>query len=369
MAEAIESAWQAGDAVLPLPPDENAARRLLDRTRPHLLRGAGGDRPLPSASPLDDDVVLVVGTSGTTTRPRAVELTAAALEASTRAGLQRIGAQPGDRWLACLPLHHVAGVLVLERARTLGTEPIVHASFDPDEVARSPATHVSLVPTMLVRLLDRRLELGARRVLLGGAPASAQLLQRAALAGVAVTVTYGMTETSGGCVYDGLPLDGVNVEIVEPDEAGVGRVAISGQVVASGYRLGRRFDGAFMSQDLGRWNDDGRLEVVGRADDVILTGGVNVPAAGVAAVLAEHPAVAEVTVHGVADDVWGERVVAVVVPNDPARPPTLEELRVHVRRQLPAEAAPRELAVVDELPRTTLGKIRRPQPPETDPPT
>ncbi len=193
-------------------------------------------------------------------------------------------------------------------------------------------------------------------MLLGGAAAPAGLLAAAREAGVRVVTTYGMSETSGGCVYDGRPLPGVRVEVGE-------RIRLSGPVVARGYRLrpdltAEVFDGdAFTTADVGRWDDD-RLVVLGRADDLVVTGGEKVAPAAVEAVLGEHPAVADVAVVGVPDEEWGARVVAVVVLR-PGASLTLEQARAHVAAGLPRAAAPRELRVVGALPLLASGKIDR----------
>lgn len=367
----LEDAWERGEAVLPLPsswPDE-VVGSVLDELRPTAVRTGAGDVPLAGGEPVAAEVALVVTTSGATGRPKGVELTDGALEHAVGASLGRLGAAAGDRWLCCLPRHHIAGVLVLLRARASGTEPIVHPWFDPERIAtETRATHVSLVPTMLGRLLDAGVDLGRFvSILLGGAPARAELLERAADAGARVITTYGMTETCGGCVYDGVPIDGVEVELraheASPDG---GRIAVRGPTVMRGYRRRPELtlevlgDGWLTTPDLGRWDEDGRLEVTGRVDDVIVTGGENVSGSRVARLLAEHPKVAEAAVHGRPDAGWGEVVVAMCVATDPADPPRLDELRAHVTAAAPTYAAPRELVLVEALPRTALGKVRRP---------
>ncbi|MBW3576808.1 MAG: AMP-binding protein [Actinobacteria bacterium] len=352
----MQRSWAGGDALLPLPaaaPDEVVAG-ILAALRPAVLRGDDGDVSLPDPVPVAADTALVVTTSGTTGPPKGVELTHQALTAAVGASLDRLESAPGDRWLCCLPLHHVAGILVLLRAWQAGTEPIVHAGFDPAEVGSADAaTHIALVPTMLHRLLDARVDVGRfRRVLVGGAKPGRRLRERAGGAGAPVTVSYGMTETCGGCVYDGVPLDGVEVR-VDAD----GCIAIRGPVVMRRYR-GRPdltaavldADGWLRTADLGRWTDDGRLEVLGRGDDVIVTGGEKVAAGQLAALLCAHPRVADAAVVGRADLEWGERVVAYCVAADPLDPPTLEELRDFVAAQAPRHAPPRELRLVDDLP-------------------
>lgn len=353
-----------GPAIAPLDPALPASRlRLLirelapdavhtpDGIRP--VAGAGG--PPPGAAP---GTAVVIVTSGSTGQPKAVELSAAALRHSARASLARIGAAPGERWLCCLPVSHVAGIQVLVRSLLAGAAPVITERADAALVASSGCAHVSLVPTQLRRLLDAGADLRAfRTILLGGAAAPARLLADARQAGARVITTYGMSETCGGCVYDGLPLDGVQVA-AGPD----GLIRIAGPVLFSGYRLAPARtaaavrDGWFTTADLGSVSAGGRVRVRGRADDVINTGGEKVVAAEVAAVLETCAAVREAAVVGRPDEEWGERVTAVVVPADPASPPDLGMLRAHVRRALPANAAPRELVLTDELPLLPSGK-------------
>jgi O-succinylbenzoic acid--CoA ligase len=286
-----------------------------------------------------------------------VELTAAALRVSARASLLRLGAGPGERWLCCLPPSHVSGLQVLVRSLECGTEPIIHAGFDAAAVAGSGAAHVSVVPTQLRRLMDLGAPLSRfRTLLLGGAAAPADLLRAARAAGGRVVTTYGMSETAGGCVYNGEPLDKVDLDL-----GADGRVRVRGPVLFSGYRLrpdltrAAMDDGWFVTSDLGTFTG-GRLGVLGRADDVVITGGQKVVAGAVAAVLAEHPAVRDAAVVGRPDPEWGELVTAVVVPADPAAPPRLAELRDLVKGRLPAYAAPRSLEVLAALPLLPNGK-------------
>jgi len=326
-----------------------------------------------------DDVALVVETSGSTGVPRAVMLSAAALRASIAATETRLGGPA--QWLMTLPPVHVAGLQVLARSVLAGTDPVVAApgGFRPDAFAADaarltgPRRYVSLVPTQLYRLLDDGgTGLAALAtfdaVLLGGAATSSALLTRAAAAGVTVTTTYGMSETCGGCVYDGAPLDGVSVR-----QGGDGRVLIAGPVLATGY-LGRPdLDAqAFLDLDGGRWfrtSDVGevdrdvrgadRLTVLGRLDDMLVTGGAKVSPAAVERLVAELPGVGEVCVVGVPDAEWGQAITAVLVAANGARLPSLESVRAHVTRSLGAPAAPRRLVVVDRLPVRGPGKTDR----------
>lgn len=365
---ALHRVWADGDAVLPLPVDapEDTIDRLVERLRPAAIETLGPDgtavrAELDDAPAVPEDTALVVATSGSTGEPRGVVLSHRALTASIVASVARLGCERGDRWLLVLPVHHVAGIQVLLRSWHLGVAPVVHDRFDPDTFARAAAEHVSLVPTQLVRLLEAGVDVSRfRTILLGGAKPDPRLLREVRRAGAHVVVSYGMTETCGGCVYDGYPLDGVETR-VDLD----GRILVRGSVLADGYRgpdggLDRLTDdnGWFLTNDLGRL-ELGRLEVTGRADDVIVSGGETVPAAAAADALRSHPAVADAAVIGRDDEVWGEAVVAVVVPADPSSPPDLDVLRAHVRARHPAPYAPRDIVVVPELPRDDMGKVTK----------
>ena len=197
-------------------------------------------------------------------------------------------------------------------------------------------------------------------MLLGGAPAPAWLLERAAANGASVVRTYGLTETFGGVAHDGHPLDGVDLAITAD-----GEITVRGPMVLRRYRLDPAATrsalrgGWLHTGDLGRIGPDGRLEVLGRRDDLVITGGVSVHPAEVEAVLLRHPDVADVAVGGAPDREWGERLVAYVVPADQRRPPSLDDLRAFARERLAAARAPRELVLVDGLPRTPSGKLLR----------
>ena len=353
----------SGPAIAPLDAGLPPARlaELIDALGPDSVQDTGGVTSARSGphEGVAEGTAVVVGTSGSTGVPKGVELSAAALRHSARASLDRVGARPGERWLCCLPVTHVAGLAVLVRSLVSGTEPVLAERADTETVAASGCAHVSLVPTQLQRLL---LQAGAHgptplagfsSVLLGGAAAPAGLLTAARDAGVPVVTTYGMTETCGGCVYDGVPLDGVRVEVRDD-----GRIWISGPVLFSGYRGSPRAlgDGWFRTGDLGVLDAAGRLTVRGRADDVINTGGHMVVPGEVAAALQTCPGVRDVAVVGQPDPEWGERVVAVVVPADPGDPPAPELLRRHVRERLPRYAIPSRVVMVGAVPMLPSGK-------------
>jgi O-succinylbenzoic acid--CoA ligase len=301
-----------------------------------------------------------------------VQLSAGALAASAAAAQSRLGG-PG-RWLLALPVQHIAGLQVLVRAALAGSQPAVldlRGGFDPatfvaaaQQLAREAVgrCYTALVPTQLARLLDADPDSLTRfdAVLLGGAAAPDRLLQRAQAAGVRVVTSYGMTETAGGCVYDGWPLDGTRVRV-----DGEGSLELAGPMLATGYldapedTAAAFRDGWFRTSDLGRLDEQGRLQVLGRADDVVVTGGLNVAPAEVEAVLTGLPGVAAACVVGLPDPEWGERVTAVVVPADPERPPDADALRVAARRLLTPSQAPKEIVLFDALPLRGVGKLDR----------
>jgi O-succinylbenzoic acid--CoA ligase len=357
----------SGPAIAPV--DARLPRSRLDALvealAPDSVEGPDGVTTLRSGQEkgVAEGTAVVVATSGSTGVPKGVELSAGALLHSARASLARVGARPGERWLCCLPATYIAGLQVLVRSLVSGTDPVLAERADAQTVATCGCAHVSLVPTQLGRLLDIDIPTtgdvssplaGFRSVLLGGAAAPAGLLDAARTARVPVVTTYGMTETCGGCVYDGIALDGVRIKIDDED----GRIWLAGPVLFSGYRGGLRVPGDqwLRTGDLGRMDSAGRLVVRGRADDVINTGGALVVPGEVAAALQTCPEVRDVAVLGLPDPEWGERVVAVVVPADQADPPTLELLRLHVKERLPRYAAPSRVVMVDAVPMLPSGK-------------
>ncbi|WP_232100628.1 o-succinylbenzoate--CoA ligase [Mycolicibacterium litorale] len=343
-----------GPALLPTPAaDADESARLGDALR--------------VGAPIDADVAVVVPTSGTTGSPKGAMLTAAALRASAHATHTRLGG-PG-RWLLALPAHHIAGLQVLVRSVVAGERPVaLPASFDPDDLVSAVARmgpgrrYVSLVSVQLDKVLRSPAATAALAtfdaVLIGGGPMPPELAEKAAAAGIFVVRTYGMSETAGGCVYDGVALDGVRVRL---DGS---RIVLGGPTLATGYRNPVQPDpfaepGWFRTGDVGALDEDGMLRVLGRVDDAISTGGLTVMPPLVEAVLSRHPAVADCAVFGVPDERLGQRVVAAVVVAAGAAAPTLAELRAHVAGELDATAAPRELHVVDEVPRRGIGKVDR----------
>ncbi|MDT7546595.1 MAG: o-succinylbenzoate---CoA ligase [Actinomycetota bacterium] len=351
-------------------------RAALDGSGPALLPTAAGTagQQLVAAmrpdEPLEyDDVALVVPTSGSTGEPKGVLLRAPALAASATATHERLGG--AGQWLLALPLTHIAGLQVLVRSLLADTDAVLMRSgpfsctafVAATEALGSGRRYTSLVPTQLLRLVDdaagRESLASYDAVLVGGAATPPALLFRAREAGIRVVATYGMSETCGGCVYDGVPLSGVGASFDD-----VGRIRLSGPTIAAGYRLRPDLTRAafgpagFTTNDLGRWDEQGRLEVLGRADDIIISGGENIAPTAVVAVLAAHPAVAEVVVLGAPDPEWGERVIAVVRLHDGAVL-ALDDAREHVASGLSKVAAPREVHVLDALPLLASGKPDR----------
>jgi o-succinylbenzoate---CoA ligase len=341
-------------AVLPVPADDERQAELLVTS-------------LRVGEEIDDDVAVVVSTSGTTGVPKGAMLTAAALIASASATHDRLGG-PGS-WLLALPSHHIAGLQVLVRSALAGTTPVaIPPSFDVAELPSAIATlgsgrrYASLVAVQLDKALGDTAATAALAeldaVLIGGGPMPAAVAERAAAADISVIRTYGMSETAGGCVYDGVALDGVEVRIDE------GRVILGGETLAKGYRNPVDPDpfiepGWFRTGDVGVLEDSGALRVLGRVDDAISTGGLTVLPQLVEAVLATHPAIADCAVFGVPDERLGQRVSAAIVVAGRSEAPTVAELRAHVAGSLDATAAPREVHVVDELPRRGIGKLDR----------
>lgn len=340
--------------MLPVPSDDPRQAQVLAAA-------------LRAGEPIDDAVGVVLSTSGTTGNPKGAMLTVPALTASAEATHARLGG-PG-RWLLALPSCHVAGFQVLVRSVLSDATPVpIAPSFTaPDLVAAIAAMgtgrrYASMVANQLDKALrdpDAAQALGGLdAVLIGGGPMPPGVAEKASAAGVSVVRTYGMSETSGGCVYDEVPLDGVAVR-VDDDH----RIWLGGPTIAAGYRNPVTPDpfaepGWFRTDDLGAVDDSGALRVLGRADDAISTGGLTVLPGVVESAVSSHPAVAECAVFGVADERLGQRVVAAVVTAAGASI-TLEQLRSHLASALPSTAAPRQLHIVDALPLRGIGKVDR----------
>jgi O-succinylbenzoic acid--CoA ligase len=339
--ELLHAAPRAGAVMEPLPPGE-----------------AG---PLPAGRPgelhFEHDpgaVHTVIRTSGTTGEPKAVELTFANHAASALASADALGVDPGDRWLCPLPLHHVGGLNVLIRSAINHTTAVLHERFEVErvkaELESGAVTLASLVPTMLARLRAAGLRStpGVRAIALGGGPMPAGLLDWSADAGIPVVPVYGMTETCSQVVAGspGRPLRGVELRI------GVdGEILVRGPMVAPGEVSP---DGWLHTGDLGRLDEDGRLHVLGRLKELIVTGGENVAPLEVERALLAHPAVTDAAVVGLTDPDWGEAVTAFVVLREPAG-----DLRDWCRERLDPFKVPKAIHAVDELPRNSGGKVVR----------
>ena len=359
-AEALRRCWDEGDAVLPLDVRlrEPAIARIIEALGPSVIVDASGHpASLPGGQPVEDGDALVVATSGTTGESKGVVLTHGAVGASARATSARLGVDPSrDRWLACLPLSHVGGLSVVTRAMVTGTPVEIQPRFvveDAKEAARERgATLVSLVPAALAGLGPEGAAL-FRTIVIGGQQPPARRPGN-------VVSTYGMTETGSGVVYDGVGLEGVEVSLR------AGEVFLRCPMLLRCYRDGtdpKTADGWFATGDAGEVNEDGRLSIRGRLDDLVISGGENIWPAQVEAVLRGHPGVLEVAVGGREDPEWGARLVAYVVASPQGQEietgTFLAQLRERAGEQLAPFAAPRELVIVADLPRTAIGKVSR----------
>ena len=343
-AVALHACLLARAAAMPVDP------RLAGPEREALLASADAvvDAPLPGGggaspvAPREDDVALVVHTSGTTAAPRPVELTFGNVQANALGSAVALGLDPEERWLCPLPLSHVGGLMVLLRSAIYATTAVLGPA---GRAADDDVTLASLVPTQMQRLLDAGARPGRRlrAILLGGAAATPALLERARHAGWPVAPTYGLTQACSQVTVAGRPLPGLAVTLA-PD----GEILVEGPTVAGG--------GVLRTGDLGRFDDNGGLVVIGRKSDTIVTGGENVAPAEVEAVLLEHPAVVDAAVYGRADITWGEAVTASVVLRRPADP---EELRRWCGERLARFKVPKTVHTADALPRTPSGKLLR----------
>ena len=345
-ANHVRNAWDSGDAVFPvdqrLPPQ--AKESLIRQFKPSVVINSAGQSELPNSEPIEHNDALVIATSGSTGAPKGVVHTHESIRALLHMSQSRLNTDSSTHWLLCLPVSHVAGFSILARSILFGNPISILNKFDAEEVknaARAGATHVSLVPTTMQRV-DTTI---FTTILLGGAAAPPELPHN-------VVTTYGMTETFGGIAYNGTPLDGVDVR------------TMNDSIQLKSPSLFRSYRGHDVKRLTGEWfetGDNGTFEnnllrVYGRNDDVIITGGENVWPIAVENAVATFPGVQQVVVRGVDDDQWGQRVTAWIVTSG-GIPPTLENIREHVKRQLPSFCAPTELRVVEEIPMTSLGKV------------
>jgi len=320
-------------------------------------------------APLPPGIAIVIATSGSEGEPRRVMLSDAGLDAAAAAANDHLSLLPGDLWLDCLPLHHIGGLSILWRCTRAGAGVLLHEGFAAEAVANSlasqPVTHLSLVPAMLARLLEccARPPSSLRHVVIGGAALSRVLHNRATAAGWPLDPSYGLSETaaqvathraSDGPWHEGLvgrPL-GANEFALTAD----GRIRIRGPQVLAGYVDGGGVDGDgwLTTGDIGKIDEEGRLTVTGRADDMLISGGSNIHPLTVESCLAACPGIRDVAVTGLRDPVWGDRIVALVVGDA-----TPEGIRAWCRTRLPGAALPRHIVRLPSLPRNATGKLER----------
>jgi O-succinylbenzoic acid--CoA ligase len=311
------------------------------------------------AERVHNSIAVVLRTSGTTGEPREVPLTFANFAWSAIGSAVALGLDPEERWLCTLPLVHVGGLSILMRSWLTGTTAVIHERFETeralDALMNGGVTAVSVVPTTLLRLLDAGLRdpPALRVALLGGAPIAPSLAEQAAAAGVALSRTYGLTET---CSQVATQAPGVGGDAAPPLFCTRITIAGDGEILVSGPTVSPAAGPVLETGDLGAIDADGLLRVVGRKADTIISGGENVAPAEVEAVLCAHPAVAQAGVYGVADEEWGEAVCAAVVLRSETDP---ERLREHCAARLARHQVPKRIVVVAELPRTASGKLLR----------
>ncbi|WP_370950145.1 o-succinylbenzoate--CoA ligase [Amycolatopsis sp. cg5] len=352
LTDALKDALAGGQPILPLNAKDPGAKAVRDAMAPEL--------------PVEPDTAVIIATSGSTGTPKGVLLSAEALLASANATYEAIG--PHGPWLLATPPHYIGGLQVITRSIVAGLEPILHdgdfttGTDKAYEMTDGREFYTALVPTQLVDVLDKGgPALDALKtfetIIIGGAPLHPEVRKRADRAGLAVVAAYGMSETASGCFYDGRPLDCVSVEFGDNQ-----RIRISGDTLAHGYRLQPELtaecfvDGWFETSDQGRLDENGLLEVLGRVDDMINTGGVKVPATAVERVLISQFGVKDACVVGVPHHRWGETVVAVIVADGE---PSIEWLRAAVRKAAGPAAVPKRFEFVDTLPLRGPGKIDR----------
>jgi len=348
----VQRAWSNGDAVLPIDQRLPLAgkKMLLDAMAPsEIIDASFTASTLPNGRPMQDGDALVIASSGSTGSPKGIIHTHSSILSGARASASRLQLSASDHWLVCIPVSHVGGFSVVARALHTGAALTLHPAFDAaavQEAAKHGVTHTSLVATALSRI-DASL---FRTILLGGSSAPTSLPSN-------VITTYGMTETGGGAVYNGEPLDNVEIKIND------GEIFLRCPMLMRAYRDDQSIpieDGWYATGDLGEILDDGKLSVHGRQTDLIITGGENVWPSVVENSLASHPMVNQVVVRGAPDTTWGQRVVAYVVLNDSAQTSEaklLSDFRDHVKQSLPAFYAPQQVVVLAEIPRTSLGKV------------
>ncbi len=370
----LHALMKLGAVALPLSPRLTEAEReaVLAAERPAVdlndaaeLTQTEADLPLLGEHDMDDLQCRIL-TSGTLGEPRPIGLTYGNFLFSAVGSAFNLGVDPGDRWLCCLPLSHVAGLSIILRSVIYGTTAMLLDGFDTDQVASTLVSGdisvLSLVPTQLIRLLEADADLSApRAILIGGGPVPPDALRQALDRGATVVQTYGMTETCS------------QVTTLAPEDAGrkvgsAGRPLLTthvriedGEILVQGPTVSREAidpDGWLHTGDLGHIDEEGFLYVTGRSSDLIVTGGENVMPAEVEAVLLSHPAVADAAVVGRPDPEWHEAVCALVVVAD-ATEVVEEDLRTHCAASLAPYKVPKRVEFVSGLPRTASGKLLR----------
>lgn len=401
----VEFTLNAGDLDIPMldgaEGSEAGEETLIEKKTRRRRKGSATTLPTPPPSDVGgsggpgppvhrlDAPAAVLFTSGTSGEPRAAVLTHGNFLWSALASARNLGVREADLWLCCMPLHHVGGLSILIRTAMTGTGALLHDHFDAEAVSRAidedGVTLVSLVPTMLSRLLDvrkgRHFPASLRAALIGGGPAEAALFESAAKLDLRALPTYGLTEAASqvttlplhewprGLGSSGRPLPFIGVEIRDeadrPAGPGVeGEIVVSGPTVMAGYlgdpaateaALRRR---RLRTGDVGMWDEEGRLVVLDRRADRIVTGGENVSPEEVERAIASHPAVRAACVVGVPSREWGQEVAVAVEPKA-GRTVTLEALREHARASLSGFKLPRRFLVLPSLPRSSSGKLLR----------
>ena len=348
----VRRAWSNGDAVLPIDqrlPLAGKKMLLVVMAPSEIIDASFTASSLPNGRPMQDGDALVIASSGSTGSPKGIIHTHSSILAGAQASASRLQLSSDDHWLVCIPVSHVGGFSVIARALHTGAALTLLPAFDATAVEQARnhgVTHTSLVATALSRI-DASL---FQTILLGGSSAPANLPSN-------VITTYGMTETGGGVVYNGQPLDNVEIRVVD------GEIFLRCPMLMRAFRDDQTIsidDGWYATGDIGEIDNNGKLSVHGRQTDLIITGGENVWPSVVENSLASHPIVNQVVVRGMPDTTWGQRVVAYVVLNDSSQTSEvklLSDLREHVKQTLPAFCAPQQIVVLAEIPRTSLGKV------------
>ena len=348
----VQRAWSNGDAILPIDQRLRPAgkKMLMDTMAPsEIIDASFTTSSLPNGRPMHDGDALVIASSGSTGAPKGIVHSHSSILAGAQASASRLQLSSNDHWLVCIPVSHVGGFSVIARALHTGAALTLHPAFDApavEQALKNGVTHTSLVATALSRI-DTSL---FRSILLGGSSAPDNLPSN-------VITTYGMTETGGGVVYNGQPLDNVEIKIVD------GEIFLRCPMLMRAYRDDQAIslkDGWYATGDIGEIDNNGKLSVYGRQTDMIITGGENVWPSAVENSLTSHPIVNQVVVRGMPDTIWGQRVVAYVVLNDSTQiseVKLLSDLREHVKQTLPAFCAPQQIIALSQIPRTSLGKV------------